>query len=237
VIVNRFYSKKTVKHKSRGNLVTDIDTLSEKLILKILKDEYPDFNVLSEETNSLASVAGYTWIVDPLDGTNNYVFGIPNFCINIALANSNDILLGITYDPIRKEFFHAEKGKGAYLDDLRLHVSQVNLLKDSLLGFDLGYSDEQGKEMLDITGRLWGNVHCMRMMGSSALGLAYVACGRMSFYLHRYLYPWDIASGLLLVREAGGKVTDWQGNDANIQTQKIIASNNQITQQLFEYLG
>lgn len=236
-IVDRFYSRKTVKHKSKGNLVTEVDILSEQLILRLLRDEYPDYNVISEETNSLSTVKGYTWIVDPLDGTNNYVFGIPNFCINIALANDDDVLVGLTYDPIKEECFHAEKGKGTYLNGSLVKVSQVDLLRDSLAGFDLGYSDEQGKKMLDITDRLWGHVHCMRMMGSSALGLAYVACGRMTFYLHRQVYPWDIASGLLLISEAGGRVINWEGYQATFQDEKVIAVNNRLYQQLIGYLS
>jgi myo-inositol-1(or 4)-monophosphatase len=128
------------------------------------------------------------------------------------------------------------KGKGAYLDSSPVQVSQVGLLKDSLVGFDLGYSDEQGKKMIDTAKKVWGRVHCMRMMGSSALGLAYVACGRMTIYLHRHVYPWDIASGLLLVREAGGRVTDWGGNEAALQDEKIIASNSTLYQRLIEHL-
>jgi myo-inositol-1(or 4)-monophosphatase len=238
LIVDRFCDLKEIKHKSRGNLVTEIDTLSENLILEILKEEYPEYQILSEETNSSTSISGYAWVVDPLDGTNNYVFGIPNFCINIALVNNDDTVMGITYDPLRKELFSAEKDKGAYLNGLRTKVSQVSLLKDALLGFDLGYNEEQGKKILDITSKLWGKVHCIRMMGSSALGLAYVACGRMSLYYHRYLYPWDIASGILMVRESGGRVTDWQGNNnVNFQAKEIIASNSSLSRQLFEFLG
>jgi myo-inositol-1(or 4)-monophosphatase len=168
---------------------------------------------------------------------DNYVFGIPNFCVNIALVNNSDIVMGITYDPVRKELFNAEKDKGAYLNGLRTRVSQVSLLKDALLGFDLGYDEEQGKKILDIINKLWGRVHCMRMMGSSALGLAYVACGRMSLYFHRYLYPWDIASGILMVRESGGRVTNWQGNNVSFQAKEIIASDSSLSRQLFEFLG
>lgn len=236
VLVGHFHSEKVVKQKSRGNLVTEVDTLSEELILGILRDEYPDYQILSEEMNSFTTIGGYTWIVDPLDGTNNYVFGIPNFCVNVALVNDTDILLGMTYDPMKKELFYAEKGKGAYLNDSSVRVSQVSLLKDSLVAFDLGYDDEQGRKMLDVTNKLWGQVHCMRMMGSSALGIAYVACGRMTIYMHRQVYPWDIASGLLLVSEAGGRVTDWQGNQVSFQSEKIIASNNKLYPQLIEYL-
>jgi myo-inositol-1(or 4)-monophosphatase len=229
ILLASFGSKrKRVRHKSRGNLVTEADILSEKAILRLLKGEYPDCNILSEESNASTPVAGYTWIVDPLDGTNNYTFGIPFFCINIALTKDEDILLGITYDPIRDELFRAEKGQGAYLNDAALRVSTASSLQASLVGFDVGYSHERGEEILEMATKLWGRVHCLRSMGSSSLGLAYAACGRISLYFHRFLYPWDIASGLLLIREAGGQVTDWQGKPANFRTKEIIASNYRV---------
>jgi myo-inositol-1(or 4)-monophosphatase len=237
VLIDHFHSKKAIKQKSRGNLVTEVDTLAEELILGLLKNEYPDHHALSEEANSLAATTGYTWIVDPLDGTNNYVFGIPDFCINIALANDADILLGMTYDPVRKELFYAEKGRGAYLNGSSVWISPVSWLKDALVAFDLGYDEKQGKKMLTVINKLWGQVHCMRMIGSSALALAYVACGRFTIYFHRHVYPWDIASGLLLVREAGGIVADWQGSQAGFQAEKIVATNNKLYQQLMKYLN
>jgi len=237
VLVKHFYSQKTITRKGRGNLVTDVDTLSEKIILDLLKNEYPEHNVLSEESNSFTTVTGYTWIVDPIDGTNNYVFGIPYFCVNVALVNNNDIVLGLTFDPVKKELFYAEKGKGAYLNGSSIHVSNVNLLKDSLLGFDLGYDDNHGKKMLEITSKLRDKVHCLRLIGSPALGLAYVACGRITIYFQGNLYPWDIASGLLLIREAGGMVVSWQGNQADFKDAKIIASNSLLYPQLAGYFG
>ncbi|MBC8512390.1 MAG: inositol monophosphatase, partial [Dehalococcoidia bacterium] len=110
ILLAHFHSEKEIKHKGKSNLVTEVDILSEKLIVELLKREYPDCNILSEESNSTTPVAGYTWIVDPLDGTNNYVFGIPFFCTSIALVKDEDILLGVTYDPLRDELFRAEKG-------------------------------------------------------------------------------------------------------------------------------
>ncbi len=231
ILVDHFTSNKTIKQKGRGNLVTEVDALSEKLVLDLLNTEYPQHLVLSEETRFSTSVVGYTWIVDPLDGTNNYVFGIPHFCVNIALVSNDEILLGVTYDPMKRELFHAEKGKGAYLNSVSLRVSQMGLLKDSSIGFDLGYNDTEGKNMLDIANKLCGRVHCMRMMGSAALGLAYVACGRISLYFHRFIYPWDIASGILLVREAGGEVVDWQGKQVGFRSEKLIASNKLLYEQ------
>jgi len=237
IILARFRSENEIQHKGKSNLVTKADILSDKLIVELLQNEYPECNILSEESHSSTPVVGYTWIVDPLDGTNNYVFGIPFFCTNIALAKDGDILLGLTYDPLREELFHAEKGRGAYLNNLAIHVTKKESLGASLIAFDLGYNDERGKELLDLSGRLRNQVHCLRTMGSTALGLAYVACGRISLYFHRWIYPWDIASGLLLVSEAGGKVTGWQGNQANLQSKEIIASNHRLHQEFMTYLG
>src|SRR4030043_325258 len=149
-------------------------------------------------------------------------FGIPFFCVNIALVQDEDILLGITYDPVRQELFQSEKGKGAYLNSSPIRVSTLISLQESLIGLDLGYSHDRGRQMLQTVNRLWGQVHCVRLMGSSSLGLAYVACGRVSLYFHRYLFPWDIASGLLLIREAGGEVTDWQGREASFRDTELI---------------
>ena len=237
ILLAHFRSEKEIRHKGKGNLVTEVDILSEKRIVELLKREYPDHNILSEESNSSTPVAGYTWIIDPLDGTNNYVFGIPFFCTSIALARDEDILLGVTYDPLRGELFRAEEGHGAYLNDSAVQVSREGSLGVSLVGLDLGYSEKQGRELLDITTKLWGHVHCLRIMGSAALSLAYVACGRVTLYLHRYLYPWDIASGLLLIREGGGKVTDWRGQPASFDTKEIIASNRELYQEFVGYLG
>ena len=237
ILLAHFGSVRQIKHKSQGNLVTDADILSEKLIIDLLKREYPDFGILSEESNPSASVSGYTWVVDPLDGTNNYTYGIPFFCVNIALVQDEDILLGITYDPMRGELFQAEKGKGAYLNDSPIRISAISSLQESLIGLDLGYSHDRGTEMLHTVNQLWGQVHCVRLMGSSSLGLAYVACGRVSLYFHRYLFPWDIASGLLLVREAGGEVVDWQGRPANFRDTELVASNLTLQREFLQYFG
>jgi myo-inositol-1(or 4)-monophosphatase len=225
LLLTHLGSVKQVRRKSQGNLVTDVDFLSETLILDFLKKEYPDFGVLSEESNSSTPITGYTWVVDPLDGTNNYTFGIPFFCVNIALMRDETILLGVTYDPIRKELFKARLGEGAYLNESPIRVSTVSSLSESLIGLDLGYSHDMGKKMLETVNWMWGQVHCIRLLGSSSLGLAYVACGRVSLYFHRHLFPWDIASGLLLVREAGGEVVDWKGKKANFRETELVASN------------
>ena len=237
IILAQFGFERQISHKSKGNLVTDADILSEKFILELLQNEYPGFGILSEESNSSAPLADYSWIVDPLDGTNNYTFGIPFFCVNVALVKGEDVLLGVTYDPVRDELFHARKGQGAYLNGSPIEVSKESSLQASLVGLDLGYSHERGVEMLQTVNRLWGHVHCLRLVGSSSLGLAYVACGRVNLYFHRYLFPWDIASGILLVREAGGEVIDWQGEPVSFRTAELIASNNRLAQEFLAHFG
>jgi myo-inositol-1(or 4)-monophosphatase len=234
LLLTQFGSVKQVKRKSQGNLVTDVDILSEKLILDFLNREYPHFGILSEESNASAPVTGYTWVVDPLDGTNNYAFGIPFFCVNVALVHDEAILLGVTYDPVRNELFEARVGEGAYLNGSPIHVSKASLLPESLIGLDLGYSHDMGRKMLEVVNRLWGQVHCVRLLGSSSLGLAYVACGRVSLYFHRCLFPWDIASGLLLVREAGGEVVDWKGERANFRATELLASNAKLQREFLQ---
>jgi len=237
ILLFNFSSSRQIEQKSQGNLVCEADLLSEKFIVEFLTAEYSDCNILSEESSASAPITDCTWIVDPLDGTNNYVFGVPFFGVNVALVKGEDILLGVTYDPLRGELFRAEKGKGAYLNDSPIKVSKESSFKAAMVGFDLGYSREQGSETLDAADKLWWHVHCMRHIGSSVLGLAYVACGRFSLYYHRFLFPWDVASGLLLVREAGGKVTDWEGNPASYCSREIVASNSRLHREFMARLA
>ena len=237
LLLAHFGCVKRIKHKSKGNLVTDVDILSEKLIIEHLKKEYPHFGILSEESNSSAPTNGYTWVIDPLDGTNNYTYSVPFFCVNIALVRDDNLLVGVTYDPVRDELFEAEVGEGAYINESPIRVTAVNSLKDSMIGLDLGYNEGLGKKMLETVNSLWGQVHCVRLIGSSSLGLAYVACGRISLYFHRYLFPWDIASGILLIREAGGEVLNWQGKPAKFRDTELIASNTRLQREFRRRFG
>ena len=231
---SHFYADKQVELKGRGNIVTDVDLLVDRDIITILRDEYPDSGILSEESEEIEGDSGYTWVIDPLDGTNNYAFGIPFFSVNIALVQGEEILLGITYDPLRDEVFQAEGRRGAFLNGSPISISTKTRVRDSFIGYDMGYDDEEGREILRVARRLWPNIYGLRVMGSAALGLAYAACGRVDLYFHRFLYPWDIASGILLVREAGGRVVGWGGEDATIKNKGLIASNEAI---IGDFLG
>ena len=237
-ILKTFHGK-TVETRVKGkrNLVTEADLLSERKILDIINAEFPSHGILSEEAGASREGAEYIWIIDPLDGTNNFYFGIPLFCVNIALARRGEVVLGVTYDPTRNETFYSVKGKGAHLNGRKIKVSAVKTLDQASVGVDLGYNAERSRDLLDIATGLWPQIHCLRLTGSSALGLAYVACGRFSLYFHKYLYPWDTASGLLLISEAGGEVVRYDGKQADIDDTAVIASNPALLKEFLNWLS
>lgn len=222
---------RNIKQKGRGNFVSDLDTSSEKIIIDVLRSEYPDFAVISEESYPNVSSTDYAWLIDPVDGTTNSIFNIPFLCVNIALIYNNNREIAVTYDPLRNEIFTARNQAGAYMNHKRVHVSETRQLEQSLIFCDLGYNREKGDEILGLLNKLWGRVLGIRILGSAALGLAYVASGRSNLYFHRALYPWDIACGLLLIKEAGGEVVDWQGKPGGIKSSAIIASNLELNQE------
>jgi fructose-1,6-bisphosphatase/inositol monophosphatase family enzyme len=241
--LERFRQPQEVSVKGRGNLVTATDVDIEGLIQGILAREYPQHAVLSEETaeleprtsnleprSSSLEGRGWTWVVDPLDGTRNYVSGIPFFCVNVALCHRGEPVVAVTHDPVHSETFWAEKGAGAYIStspasggEQPCHVSDKPSLQASVLGFDLGYSDVRAAHMLALLRELWPGMQSVRIPGSAALGLAYAACGRYDLFVHHYLFPWDLAPGILLVQEAGGVITDRDGSPVRIDSEGVVA--------------
>jgi myo-inositol-1(or 4)-monophosphatase len=223
IVMAAFGRPQDVRVKGRGNLVTAADLASERAIHEILAAEYPDHAVLSEETAATAEGEGWMWVVDPLDGTHNYAHSVPFFCINIALCYREEPLLALTYDPVRGEEFRAQKGDGAFVNDERMQVSQRESVRASLLAVGLGYDDERAGRLLALLHELWPGMQSVRIMGSAALGLAYAACGRFDLFVHHVLYPWDVAAGILLVREAGGAISDRDGRPVSIRSEGTIA--------------
>jgi len=225
ILQERFRTSKQISFKGPTDIVTDVDLAAEKAVLALLREEYPGFGILAEESKPVESASPFTWVVDPLDGTRNYANGIPHFCTVVALACGDEPVLGVTYDPVREEMFTAEEGKGAFINGEPLSVPEGRELGMALLCCDLGYVDEKAGVALDMIRSLWPGLQSLRLMGSAALGVAYAAAGRVDLYFHHSLMPWDIAAGLLLVREAGGVVVDKQGNSANLRTPSVIAAN------------
>jgi myo-inositol-1(or 4)-monophosphatase len=211
--------------EGRANLVTDVDVMAEKTVIGVLQSEYPDFNIVSEESPAVARDSQFTWVIDPLDGTNNYVHGIPFICVSIGLALGREVVSGVIYDPVRKELFTARKGRGAFLNGAPISVAKRTAVNLAFLGVDLGYDADKGRAMLDFLKAPWPEIGGFRLMGSAALGLTYVACGRLDAYVHPCLYPWDVAAAIALVEESGGKITDWQGKPATTESRVIVAAN------------
>ena len=224
IIQDGWNADKQITFKGRADIVTDIDVAAEKAVLEILTGEFPDFGILAEESPPVDGESAYKWVVDPLDGTRNYAHGIPHFCSIIALAKDNEIVAGVIYDPVREEMFSTAVGQGAHMNGEPISVSESTELSRSLLSFDLGYVDEKAGLALDMVRSLWPGMYSIRMMGTAGLGLAYAASGRVDLFFHHSLSPWDLATGLLLLREAGGDVVDRQGNRAGLFTPSVICS-------------
>jgi len=225
-----FGRQQEVQVKGRGNFLTETDLAAERAVIELLRLEYPDHAVLSEESAHEDAVSRVTspvsrdwlWVVDPLDGTHNFSRGIPYFAFNIALCHGREPLLGLTYAPATGEEFFAEKGRGLTVNGEPARVSAAERLGDCVLGVDLGYDDARAARTLELVAEVWP-VQSVRVMGSAALGLAYAACGRYDLFLHHFLYPWDIAAGIVLVREGGGAIVDRDGGAVSIDSEGVIA--------------
>jgi len=214
-----------VSHKEGwNNLVTDADRAAEDALLAVITGAFSTDAIMAEESGSREGTSGYSWIIDPLDGTRNFASAVPHVCVNLALTHNDRPVLGLTYDPIRRELFHAIEGGGAFLNGERIAVSEQDDLRECVLGTDMGYLDAEGKLLLEMLRDLWPGVQSVRMMGSAALGVAYAAAGRFELYVHHYVQPWDIAPGLLLIREAGGVATDLRGAYAMPASGCIVAA-------------
>jgi len=221
--LGRFRQPQEVAIKGRGNLLSETDLMVERYLHEALAQEFPDHRVLSEETAADTPSAGWVWVIDPLDGTRNFVSGIPFFCVNLALCHDGEPVVAVTYDPNHGEAFWAERGGGAWVNDRPAAVSDKQTVEASVLGVDLGYDDRRGRAALQLVHQLFPGVQSVRIPGSAALGLAYAACGRYDLFLHHDLFPWDIAAGILLVREAGGAITDRDGRPATIASRTVVA--------------
>ena len=225
-----------VSKKGIGDFVTSADLNSENTIIKVLQKAYPEIKIISEETNPDIKFNKYEkkWIIDPLDGTLNFLHGLPHFAISIALMIKEEIISGIIYDPIKDELFWAEKGVGAFLNDKRIRVSGRNQLKDALVSTGIPWKgmESSHKNYLKILESIMKNSSGIRRYGAAALDLAYVAAGRYDAFWEFNLKTWDIAAGSLLVKEAGGYVGNINKNENYLYTGNIYACNNCLNEEL-----
>jgi myo-inositol-1(or 4)-monophosphatase len=221
---------KQVHMKSNAlDLVTSTDHASEELIVKMLHERFPDHALLAEEKTLFAGNSHYRWIIDPLDGTTNFVHGYPQFGVSIALERRGEVVLGLVYDPLRDEQFHALKQEGAFLNGERIFASRVAALSQSLLATGFPYDRRENVDFyLAFFKSFLVSCHGIRRAGSAALDLCYVASGRLDGFWEFKLRAWDTAAATLVVREAGGTVTDFRGNEFSIWGEQTLASNGRI---------
>lgn len=234
-------SFKITNKEGKNNLVTEYDNRSEEFIIENLKKHFPEFSFLAEESGlslSNGKKNGYTWVIDPLDGTVNYAHNLPIFCVSIALIKNREILCGVVYNPILKELFYAEKNKGAYLNASKLVVSKCEKLDNSFLvtGFPYNIDSNPGHCVDQFVQMLKRGIP-VRRLGSAALDLAYVAAGRFDGFWEINLNPWDVAAGVLLVEEAGGKVTQYNNTPYWITDNNILATNGLIHEEISQTLN
>ena len=238
--IMRFFQQSfTVSNKEGvNNLVTEADHASEKAILSVIKRDFPDHQILAEESGALSQNSEFKWVIDPIDGTVNFAQGIPLNCVSIGIEHKGVIVMAAVYNPHLNEFFFAEKGKGATLNDKPIRVSQKSVTLHSCLvtGFPYTYINEPNGP-LEVFERFVRKGVPVRRLGSAAIDLCWVACGRFDGFFEQKLEPWDSAAGFLIVEEAGGRVTDFKGDAFSIYQHKVLATNGLIHAEMLDVIN
>jgi myo-inositol-1(or 4)-monophosphatase len=226
-----------VKSKQVNDYVTQVDRAAEEAIIGIVHKAYPDHAFLAEESGSTGAGAEYRWIIDPLDGTTNFIHGFPQYCVSVAVEHRGALAHAVVYDPVRNELFTASKGRGAFLNDRRIRVSKCARLQDALVGTGFPFKELTRVDLyLRQLKRLMSDASGVRRAGAAALDLAYVACGRLDAFWELGLSPWDMAAGALLIQEAGGLVGDLKGDSGFMDSGDVSAAAPKVFPALLEAL-
>jgi myo-inositol-1(or 4)-monophosphatase len=228
LLIEYFEPKIKIEYKGEADLVTVADRKSEALIRQRIRSEWPGHDIVGEEEGFRDTGSEYRWYIDPLDGTTNFAHGFPVFCVSMALGNRQEMLAGVCYDPTRDELFAAERGQGAYLNQRPIHVSAVRNLAESLLGTGFPSHKRHKNPNIYFYHQITLRTHGLRRPGSAALDLCSVACGRFDGFWEFNLNPWDTAAGVLMVEEAGGRVTDFRAGPFQLNGRETLASNGLI---------
>ena len=230
-----------VVQKSHNDFVTEVDRAAEQAIIEVLRAAYPDHAILAEESGASENLHDENenvWIIDPLDGTTNFIHGFPQYCVSIALQQKGQITQAVVYDPNRNDLFTASKGRGAFLNEKRIRVVRRDKLADALVGTGFPYSDMSGLDEYISMFRLMTQATAgLRRPGSAALDLAYVACGRLDGFFEKGLKPWDVAAGSLLITEAGGIVGTFEGESDYLYKGNVIAGSPRVFAQMVQMLS
>lgn len=231
-------TRSDIDEKGMNDFVTRVDTESENAIIDVLQKHTPDFDILTEETPPDDPRGSCRWIIDPLDGTTNYIHSFPCFAVSIALQKEGSMVIGVVFDPLRAELFTAEKGKGAFLNGSTINVSTRSTLADSFLATGFPFREhERIDPYLKVFREMFLTTSGVRRAGSAVLDLAYTACGRFDGFWEMGLSPWDVAAGSLLIAEAGGTVSDWDGGDDFLFGKTIVGSNGHIHREMLAIIS
>ena len=239
LIKSRFNGTFTIDHKEGiNNLVTEIDRLAEEKIIAIIQQHFPAHTIICEETGTIDKASDYKWIIDPIDGTVNFAHGIPICCVSIALQHGDELLMGAVFNPMMQEFFFAEKGKGAYLNDQPIHVSQKSDFARACLVTGFPYHWPEAKEHpIKVFERFILQGLPVRRLGSAAIDLCWVACGRFDGFWEQNLQAWDVAAGYLIVEEAGGKISNFAGETSTVFDKQTLATNGLIHEEMLRLIN
>ena len=235
-ILNNYEKKKIYYKKGHFNLVTNIDKEVEELIVREIKKHFEDHSIIAEESGLHNENKKYKWFIDPIDGTTNFAHGFPMFCISIALAYEDEIIVGVVKNPVTGEHFSAMKNEGATLNKRPIHVSKIKKLSESLLVTGFPHDAKKFKvKNFNRFKKLTLNSHGVRRIGSAAIDLCYVASGRLEAFWEERLSPWDTAAGVLILEEAGGKITNFKNKKYDIYQKEILATNGLVHKELLQY--
>ncbi len=232
------FQREKVQEKNAHDYVSYVDKESERRIVARLQELLPEAGFIAEEGSGSLTTEEYCWVVDPLDGTTNFIHNNAPFCVSIALRNREEILLGVVYEVCRNECFWAWKGSAAYLNGEEIHVTNINNLDQSFIELGFPYDAERFRPIITrLIERLYGRVGGLRLMGSAAVELCYIAAGRFEARFEGLLGPWDIAAGSIILTQAGGKITDFSGGDSFYSGHEVLATNGQIHEQMLKIIA
>lgn len=232
------FQREKVQEKNAHDYVSYVDKESERRIVARLQELLPEAGFIAEEGSGSLTTEEYCWVVDPLDGTTNFIHNNAPFCVSIALRNREEILLGVVYEVCRNECFWAWKGSAAYLNGEEIHVTNINNLDQSFIELGFPYDAERFRPIITrLIERLYGRVGGLRLMGSAAVELCYIAAGRFEARFEGLLGPWDIAAGSIILTQAGGKITDFSGGNSFYSGHEVLATNGQIHEQMLKIIA
>ena len=234
-IIKKYFQGQFSIHNKEGinNLVTEVDTKAETAIIDMIKKHFPEHSIISEEIGKIEKNSDYKWIIDPIDGTVNFAHGIPICCVSIALSYRDQVQLGAVYNPIMNELFFAERGKGAFLNDQPIKVSKKTDFRKACLVTGFPYKwPENNEHPIKVFERFILEGLPVRRLGSAAIDLCWVACGRFDGFWEYNLNPWDIAAGYLIVEEAGGRITNFEGAPYSVYDKQTLATNGLIHEEM-----